>query len=441
MALGRGYALPFVAGKQGAGGGGGAYGLLWQDAVNDNVPPLTLEDGNAGQGSCLFTRGKDLYDKQVSATPSLLIVPQMYGSGKLAVDIPSPEFFNVTRATTATRVNSSGLIESVASGVPRLDWLASGGVTGCPALLVEPAATNLVLQSRDLSVSGSWTASGITAVRNATGADGTASGACTLTSTAADATIVQNLSHASQSRIFSASIRRVSGSGGIELTTNGGTNWTAVTITTAFTRVACDARTVASGQVGIRMKQSDEVIEVDFTQGEVGPVATSPIPTTTGSASRNADQITASGSVVSGLIGQTEGTLYFEFQASPSGASSNWINISDGTENNWMFIGKDSDKCRAYIRANNVVIFTPQTFVLTNSAIKAALAYKSGDYALYINGTLNASGTTAFTFSAALTSIQSGFFTPQASNEISRYRAIALYTTRLSNDQLATLTS
>jgi len=189
------------------------------------------------------------------------------------------------------------------------------------------------------------------------------------------------------------------------------------------------------------MKQSDEVIEVDFTQGEVGPVATSPIPTTTGSASRNADQITASGSVVSGLIGQTEGTLYFEFQASPSGASSNWINISDGTENNWMFIGKDSDKCRAYIRANNVVIFTPQTFVLTNSAIKAALAYKSGDYALYINGTLNASGTTAFTFSAALTSIQSGFFTPQASNEISRYRAIALYTTRLSNDQLATLTS
>ena len=120
MALGRGYALPFVAGKQGAGGGGGAYGLLWQDAVNDNVPPLTLEDGNAGQGSCLFTRGKDLYDKQVSATPSLLIVPQIYGAGKLSVDIPSPEFFNVTRATTATRVNSSGLIESVASGVPRL---------------------------------------------------------------------------------------------------------------------------------------------------------------------------------------------------------------------------------------------------------------------------------------------------------------------------------
>ena len=110
MALGRGYALPFIAGKQGSGGAGGAYGLLWQEAINANVPPLTAEDFDAGQGSCLFTRGKSLYDA-VETKPSLLIVPQMRGSGKLAVDIPSPVFFDVTRATTATRVNSSGLIE------------------------------------------------------------------------------------------------------------------------------------------------------------------------------------------------------------------------------------------------------------------------------------------------------------------------------------------
>ena len=51
-----------------------------------------------------------------------------------------PPEFSVSRNTTATRVNSSGLIESVASGVPRIDWLGQS----CPALLVEASGQNLV---------------------------------------------------------------------------------------------------------------------------------------------------------------------------------------------------------------------------------------------------------------------------------------------------------
>ena len=433
--------MPFIAGKQGGGGAGGAYGLLWQEAINANVPPMTAEDFDAGQGSCLFTRGKSLYDA-VETKPSLLIVPQMYAAGKLAVDIPSPVYFDVTRATTATRVNSSGLIESVASGVPRIDWLGQS----CPALLVEPSATNLVLQSRDLSVSGSWTASGITAVRNATGADGTASGACTLTSTAADATIVQNLSHASQSRIFSASIRRVSGSGGIELTTNGGTNWTAVTITTAFTRVACAAQTVASGQVGIRMKQSDNVIEVDFTQGEVGPVATSPIPTTTGSASRNADNISASGALVSGLIGQTEGTIYAEvdLRSLPSVGIILSINTGNATDRIELYTtsnGKVNFDRLATTESGSTPGAASNSTYSVNSILKIAIGYKSGDTIMYINGIAETSQQTAtFTFATIFrVNIGSGRLSTSSFNN--RIRAAALYTTRLSNDQLAELTT
>jgi hypothetical protein len=48
-----------------------------------------------------------------------------------------------TRASTATRVNESGLIESVATGVPRIDY--TGG--GCAKLLLEPQRTNLILNS------------------------------------------------------------------------------------------------------------------------------------------------------------------------------------------------------------------------------------------------------------------------------------------------------
>ncbi len=124
-----------------------------------------------------MARGQEAYTDGLPATPSLLIVPQFYKAGNLYQDVPpfvaedSTMRFAVSRNTTATRVNSSGLIESVASGVPRIDWLGQS----CPALLVEPSAQNQALWSRDLSVSGTWAVSGITAVRNAVGADGAAS--------------------------------------------------------------------------------------------------------------------------------------------------------------------------------------------------------------------------------------------------------------------------
>ena len=54
---------------------------------------------------------------------------------------------DVTRATDATRVNESGLIEDVLANVPRIDY--TGG--GCPHILVEPMRTNLVTYSEDFS--------------------------------------------------------------------------------------------------------------------------------------------------------------------------------------------------------------------------------------------------------------------------------------------------
>ena len=66
--------------------------------------------------------------------PSLLIVPARFKTGRLYSQIPSNTDnrgdFNVTRATAATRMNASGFIESVASGIPRLDYFASGGTVG-----------------------------------------------------------------------------------------------------------------------------------------------------------------------------------------------------------------------------------------------------------------------------------------------------------------------
>jgi len=443
MALGIGYGLPFVAQH-----GTNPYKTQWSAALEGaKGAGASVEDENAGTGSCLVSRGQDVYTDGLPSTPSLLIVPQFYKAGNLYQDVPpfvaedTTMRFTVSRNTTATRVTSSGLIESVASGVPRIDWLGQS----CPALLVEASGQNQALWSRDLSVSGTWVASGITAVRNAVGADGTASGATTLTSTAASATITQNISHASQSRIFSAYMRRVSGTGEIQLTTNGGTNWQTVTLTTAFAPVNSGAQTVASGQVGIRMIASGDVIEVDFTQAEIGPIPTSPITTTSGAVSRATDVISASGALVSGLIGQTEGTIYAEVDVRSFAASAarRIVNIRVDGNNLLSLEMSIAGNSFDFVATSGGVGVTATASGITTGIYKIAVGYNSAasGTALYVNGVLRDTKTIAIpNLSAAVFGLGTRADGAVGSQLNDRIRAAALYTTRLSNDQLAELT-
>jgi hypothetical protein len=82
---------------------------------------------------------------------SLLVTPNAEKATKLYSIIPTNGNgdFNVTRATTATRTNASGLIESVPINEPRLDY----SLESCPNILLEPQKTNVVLHSADLSQS------------------------------------------------------------------------------------------------------------------------------------------------------------------------------------------------------------------------------------------------------------------------------------------------
>ena len=377
-------------------------------------------------------------------TPSLLIVPARFKTGKLYSQIPTSGAgdFTVTRNTEARRFNSAGLIESVASGIPRLDYYTSGGVTGCPALLVEPAATNLALHSRDLT-NAVWSGTNITTAKNAVGADGVASGATTLTATAASGTVLQALSHASQSRVFSAYVRRVTGTGAIQMTTNGGTNWTTVTISSLYTQVACAAQTVASGTIGFRMAVSGDVIEVDFTQGEVGPAATSPIPTTAASGSRSADIISVSGAV-SGSIGQTEGTVYVEVVLSNNSAGSIFLLDNGSTSTFLNIVRNTAQNIQVTLRNSGGTIATIITSsALANGVHKIALSYTNGAYSLYINGSPAGTSTNSTNYPASLTraSISTSDYGSPYFPRNDRIRAVALYNTRLTDAELALITT
>ena len=72
---------------------------------------------------------------------SLAQIPSGYKASTLYSVIPAngDGDFNFTRSSSATRVNKDGLIETVGTNVPRLDYTNSE----CPSLLLEPQRTQL----------------------------------------------------------------------------------------------------------------------------------------------------------------------------------------------------------------------------------------------------------------------------------------------------------
>jgi hypothetical protein len=424
------------------------------------------------------------------ASPSLLIVPARFKTGKLytqiattsaGVVLASSGDFNVTRATTATRFNSAGLIESVASGVPRLDYYTSGGTAGCPALLVEPSAQNSALQSQDFTTT--WSPTNVTVSANVTGTTdpfGT-NLADLLTATASgSARVVQTFSFVSGTTYtYSCFAKAGNGFFGMTMENGGVASGVAViwnvstgafsvsgSVGSGYTLQAhnienygngwyrCSMRVLlgstvtgnirvntSNGTMSSVIVQSDNgnSVNVFGAQVETGSAATSYIRTTTGSVTRNADVITLSGAV-SGCIGQTEGVLYIECES------------NNGEDDVFNINRSAANAITVYKNANNAYlgrIYHSSTSIIFTSAsgvtgtVKIAIAYKSGDSTMYLNGsrvgTLN---TTAITFGAALNYLgvdkSSAFF---SGIKPSRIRAVALYNTRLTDAELATLTT
>ena len=224
-----------------------------------------------------------------------------------------------------------------------------------------------------------------------------------------------------------------------------------VTLTNDWQRVeTTKVSTLASGNrellgFGFRQNQGND-LSAEFyvwgAQGELGSVATTYIPTTSGAVSRAADVISASGALVSGLIGQTEGTIYAEVDIRNMAKETYIIRIDDGaTANSVTLRTLTSNVIRTAITAPTTSgTLNISSAAFTAGIVKIAFAYKSGEIALSVNGAtaLTANGT--FAFGASFNRITLGSNQSPSSEFNDRIRAAALYTTRLSNDQLQSLT-
>jgi hypothetical protein len=171
-------------------------------------------------------------------------------------------------------------------------------------------------------------------------------------------------------------------------------------------------------------------------------VPTSYIPTTTAAVTRNAEVIDLSGAV-SGCIGQTEGTIYAELDIRSFANGNRIVCLSDGTSDNRIIIqeGANSTLQAIVTNATSGVVDISTASGLTAGIYKIAIGYKQDDFAVYVNGSQTGTDNTGGVPACSQIFIGKIETTATTNQFNDRIRAAVLYTTRLTNTELAALTT
>lgn len=207
--------------------------------------------------------------------------------------------------------NAAGLLVTCASaGLRRSD----------PGHWQYPAHSQRALWNRDLT-NVAWTKTNLTATKNQTGADGSANAASSITATAANGTVTQAVTLAQNTFLFAVDIKRLVGTGTLEMTVDGGTTWQAVTgVTTTYSQKFIVQTLVTNPVCGFRIGTSGDSFAVDFCSLHTPANAGVNIPvqyrvtTTTAVVSPGQSRPTADAADLGPLIGAARGPFGFYWQ-------------------------------------------------------------------------------------------------------------------------------
>jgi hypothetical protein len=399
---------------------------------------------------------------------SLCVTPNGYKAGTLYSVIPNTTLGDMTvvRATTATRVNSAGLIESMANNVPRLDY--SNGT--CPSILVEPQRTNNVLYSEQLD-NASWNKLNTTVVaNNAISPDGTTSADLVYPTTSGTDRLIEQVSVAVIAQTWTSSFFvKASGfswvlvyapnlgvcwfnaSSGVFGTIGGGVTASVLGQVNGYWRISFTGTVVSSNAyfyAGPADANGSTTATVNGTNGlliwgcqlELGSYATSYIPTTSAAVTRNADVISKTG--ISSLIGQTEGTIFVDAYLTGKDISNSSILLATDKVSSGAII-------RIFYTQSDALrfdVFDGSSFQCQISAgaynvgdrVKVAGAYKNNDFVMYVNGTQIGTDTSGSVPTTDKVNINTSIY---GDTNGSRINSAVLFPTRLTNAELISLTS
>ena len=323
--------------------------------------------------------------KAAREVPSWHIAPALIGD--LTDLVAGQSLVTFTNSSPAWGFNSSGVLVQPSANVPFIEYdPATGSALGWR---IWDAVTNLALHSRDLT-QAAWVKSGITPTRDQIGADGSANTATRLTATASDGTALQTITSASATRVSGFLIKRITGTGVIQITQDGGTTWNTVSITNQWLRYSIASATVTNPQIGFRIRSSGDEIAVDFAQLQSAATLGPPVATTSLTASSTADVASITGAAFAGIWNQAAGTVYSDIKrlsAVPSGFPRAW-QASDGTSSNRIEQTYYSGGQANVISTGGTIQAEWYPSYFAENGVKAALAFATNDVAGASNGVI-----------------------------------------------------
>ena len=341
--------------------------------------------------------------------------------------------FTFSRASTATFINSSGLVASAANGVARFDHdpatLAPRG------LLIEASATNVL---ENFGSSGLWGRSNIDGsgaggvlANGQTGPDGVANTAARITTAATTTMTNMSVSRATNAagntRTFSVWLRGVGANTTASIAINGSNTPTgvassqaghAVTLTTstsgnnlfglvtglsttAWTRVSISRTDTQATPDAYRMCPGDHngtinsglSLDVYVPQAESGIGMTSTIPTGSGTVQRAADECTMTGANFSSWFNATGGTFLAHARRIRTTDVGRIASANDNTANESIDLGASTTGQFIVTDGGSALAtITPGT-VTANTTFKIAGAFELNNVQAALNGTLGTADT------------------------------------------------
>ena len=379
-----------------------------------------------------------------------------------------------TGAASSGEFDNISVKEVTRDNVPRIDY--TGG--GCPHILAEPQRTNLFEYSESFN-NIQWSRSSVTVVDNSSQSpDGTNNASLLYPSSSGDFRYMHNSTTASSSIYTMSAFVKASGKNVVWFYINSssqngfiyynlsdqttqvvagsvgtptgtiisyGNDWYKISFTTGT------AFTLGSGSgIGVSDVKGNSAVTANGTDGvlvwglqlEAGSYATSYIPTSGSTVTRNQDIFTRDG--IGSLINSTEGVLFWEGSGFINGGSQVMLSLSDGTSSNVIQSILHSTASRIIFRIilGGVNTVNISSFDISQTEnLKIALKYKENDFALWINGVEKASLTSGSTFSTnTINELNFSDGNGASSPFFGKVKQLQVYDTALTDEQLLQLT-
>ena len=450
----------------GASANSGIYqGVLTQGVRYTVTVNVTSYDG-VGTAQFINDNGANLYTITAIGIQTFTFIHTISSSNLILRGVSNALF----------SLSSVSVKEVTRDNVPRIDY--TGG--GCPHILAEPQRTNLIAYSEDFSDS-SWSLDGsnvnLTRTPNATTSPSGEENATKLignnisndpnnsyigvnTSAAAPYTTSIFAKKGEYDYLVSGIGSYAGGYYAIFNLSNGtvstsptasGTTASIEDYGNGWYRCLVNTTNTGGGELLFISPSVDGTLTTNYTnttngiyvwggQVENGSYPTSYIPTSGSTVTRNQDQFTRDG--IGSLINSTEGVLFVEMAAFSNDGTNRTIALSDGTGNNLvrLYFSNSSNRIVSQVKVGGS---TQVTFDITGITVidfnKVALKYKENDFSIWINGVergTDTSGTTPTSMNRLALDNGSG-----SENLFGKVKQLQVYTTALTDTQLAALTS